>query len=151
MIRKAWVLDVKNIHKLLSTFSDRGEILPRSLSEIYDNLRDYCIFCDEKQKTIIGTCAVHITWEDLAEIRSLAVKEEFTKRGIGRKLVERCIAEARELGIHRVFVLTYKREFFEKVGFHLVDKSSLPHKIWADCLKCVKFPDCDETAMMREI
>ena len=89
MIRKAWVLDVKNIHKLLSTFSDRGEILPRSLSEIYDNLRDYCIFCDEKQKTIIGTCAVHITWEDLAEIRSLAVKEEFAKRGIGRKLVER--------------------------------------------------------------
>ncbi|MCK5009717.1 MAG: N-acetyltransferase [Deltaproteobacteria bacterium] len=151
MIRKAWVLDVKNIHKLLSTFSDRGEILPRSLSEIYDNLRDYCIFCDEKQKTIIGTCAVHITWEDLAEIRSLAVKEEFTKRGIGRKLVESCIAEARELGIHRVFVLTYEREFFEKVGFHLVDKSSLPHKIWADCLKCVKFPDCDETAMMREI
>lgn len=151
MIRKAWVLDVKTIHKLLSAFSDRGEILPRSLSEIYDNLRDYCIFCDEKQKTIIGTCAVHITWEDLAEIRSLAVKEEFTKRGIGRKLVERCIAEARELGIHRVFVLTYKREFFEKVGFHLVDKSSLPHKIWADCLKCVKFPDCDETAMMREI
>ncbi|MCK5514309.1 MAG: N-acetyltransferase, partial [Deltaproteobacteria bacterium] len=145
MIRKAWVLDVKNIHKLLSTFSDRGEILPRSLSEIYDNLRDYCIFCDEKQKTIIGTCAVHITWEDLAEIRSLAVKEEFTKRGIGRKLVESCIAEARELGIHRVFVLTYEREFFEKVGFHLVDKSSLPHKIWADCLKCVKFPDCDET------
>ena len=151
MIRKAWVLDVKNIHKLLSTFSDRGEILPRSLSEIYDNLRDYCIFCDEKQKTIIGTCAVHITWEDLAEIRSLAVKEEFTKRGIGRKLVESCIAEARELGIHRVFVLTYEREFFEKVGFHLVDKSSLPHKIWADCVKCVKFPDCDETAMMREI
>jgi amino-acid N-acetyltransferase len=150
MIRKAWVLDVKNIHKLLSTFSDRGEILPRPLSEIYDNLRDYCIFCDEKQKTIIGTCAVHITWEDLAEIRSLAVKEEFTKRGIGRKLVERCISEARDLGIHRVFVLTYKREFFEKVGFHLVDKSSLPHKIWADCLKCVKFPDCDETAMMRE-
>jgi amino-acid N-acetyltransferase len=151
MIRKAWVLDVKNIHKLLSTFSDRGEILPRPLSEIYDNLRDYCIFCDEKQKTIIGTCAVHITWEDLAEIRSLAVKEEFTKRGIGRKLVERCISEARDLGIHRVFVLTYKREFFEKVGFHLVDKSSLPHKIWADCLKCVKFPDCDETAMIREI
>ena len=151
MIRKAWVLDVKNIHKLLGTFSDRGEILPRSLSEIYDNLRDYCLFCDEKQKTIIGTCAVHITWEDLAEIRSLAVKEEFTKRGIGRKLVEKCIAEARALGIHRVFVLTYKREFFEKMGFHLVDKSSLPHKIWADCLKCVKFPDCDETAMMREI
>jgi amino-acid N-acetyltransferase len=92
-----------------------------------------------------------VSWEDLAEIRSLAVEDRFAKRGIGRKLVESCIAEARELGIHRVFVLTYKKEFFEKLGFHLVDKASLPHKIWADCLKCVKFPDCDETAMMREI
>ena len=151
MIRKAWVSDVKSIHKLLGTFSDRGEILPRSLSEIYDNLRDYCTFYDEKQKAIVGICAVHVTWEDLAEIRSLAVKEAFTKRGIGRKLVDRCMAEARELGIRRVFVLTYKREFFEKMGFHLVDKASLPHKIWADCLKCVKFPDCDETAMMRGV
>ena len=151
MIRKIWISDVKEIHKLLSIFSDRGEILPRSLSEIYDNLRDYCVSCHGEQEAIVGTCAVHVSWEDLAEIRSLVVKEEFTKSGIGRKLVERCIAEARELGIHRVFVLTYKKEFFEKLGFHLVNKASLPHKIWADCLKCVKFPDCDETAMMREI
>ena len=151
MIRKVWISDVKEIYKLLSIFSDRGEILPRSLSEIYDNLRDYCIYCQGEQEAIVGTCAVHVSWEDLAEIRSLAVEDRFTKRGIGRKLVESCIAEARELGIHRVFVLTYKKEFFEKLGFHLVDKASLPHKIWADCLKCVKFPDCDETAMMREI
>ena len=151
MIRKAWVSDVKNIHKLLSTFSDRGAILPRSLSEVYDNVRDYSIYYDEEQKNIIGTCAVHVTWEDLAEIRSLAVREEFARKGIGRKLVERCMAEARDLGVHRIFVLTYKREFFEKMGFHLVDKSCLPHKIWADCLKCVKFPDCDEEAMMREL
>jgi amino-acid N-acetyltransferase len=151
MIRKVWISDVKEIYKLLSIFSDRGEILPRSLSEIYDNLRDYCVYCHGEQETIVGTCAVHVSWEDLAEIRSLAVEDRFAKRGIGRKLVESCIAEARELGIHRVFVLTYKKEFFEKLGFHLVDKASLPHKIWADCLKCVKFPDCDETAMMREI
>ena len=151
MIRKIWISDVKEIHKLLSIFSDRGEILPRSLSEIYDNLRDYCIYCNGEQEAIVGTCAVHVSWEDLAEIRSLAVEDRFTKSGIGRKLVESCIAEARELGIHRVFVLTYKKEFFEKLGFHLVNKASLPHKIWADCLKCVKFPDCDETAMMREI
>lgn len=151
MIRKVWISDVKEIYKLLSIFSDRGEILPRSLSEIYDNLRDYCVYCHGEQETIVGTCAVHVSWEDLAEIRSLAVEDRFAKRGIGRKLVESCIAEARELGIHRVFVLTYKKEFFEKVGFHLVDKASLPHKIWADCLKCVKFPDCDETAMTREI
>lgn len=151
MIRKVWISDVKEIYKLLSIFSDRGEILPRSLSEIYDNLRDYCVYCHGEQETIVGTCAVHVSWEDLAEIRSLAVEDRFAKRGIGRKLVESCIAEARELGIHRVFVLTYKKEFFEKLGFHLVDKASLPHKIWADCLKCVKFPDCDETAMTREI
>ncbi len=151
MIRKVWISDVKEIYKLLSIFSDRGEILPRSLSEIYDNVRDYCVCCHGEQKAIVGTCAVHVSWEDLAEIRSLAVEDRFAKRGIGRKLVESCIAEARELGIHRVFVLTYKKEFFEKLGFHLVDKASLPHKIWADCLKCVKFPDCDETAMMREI
>lgn len=151
MIRKVWISDVKEIYKLLSIFSDRGEILPRSLSEIYDNVRDYCVCCHGEQETIVGTCAVHVSWEDLAEIRSLAVEDRFAKRGIGRKLVESCIAEARELGIHRVFVLTYKKEFFEKLGFHLVDKASLPHKIWADCLKCVKFPDCDETAMTREI
>lgn len=151
MIRKACVADAKTIHKLLSTFSDRGQILPRSLSEIYDNIRDYAVFYHAKQKAIVGTCAVHVTWEDLAEIRSLVVQEGFTRKGIGRKLVEKCVEEARELGVRRVFVLTYQREFFEKMGFHQVDKASLPHKIWADCLKCVKFPDCDEDALMKGI
>jgi amino-acid N-acetyltransferase len=99
----------------------------------------------------VGTCAIHVSWENLAEIRSLAVEEGFTKKGVGRALVENCLAEAKELGISRVFVLTYKKDFFEKVGFHLMDKSGLPHKIWADCIRCVKFPGCDETAMMKEM
>lgn len=151
MIRKAKISDAKAIHKLLSTFSDRGDVLPRSLNEIYDNLRDYSIYCQGESGSIVGTCAIHVSWENLAEIRSLAVEAGFTKKGVGRALVENCLAEAKELGISRVFVLTYKKDFFEKVGFHLMDKSGLPHKIWADCMRCVKFPGCDETAMMREM
>ncbi len=150
MIRKAKISDVKTIQSLLKPFVDRGKVLPRSLSEIYDNLRDYSVYCEGEQETIIGTCAIHVCWEDLAEIRSLAVADGFAMQGIGKALVETCLEEAQELGIHRVFVLTYNAAFFEKVGFHIIDKSSLPHKIWADCLKCAKFPDCDETALVKE-
>ena len=151
MIRKARIADVKIIQQLINTFSGQGVVLPRSLSEIYDNLRDYSVYCYGKEETICGACAIHVCWENLAEIRSLVVREDFIKKGVGRALVESCLAEARELGITRVFVLTYKESFFEKVGFHLIDKSDLPHKIWADCLKCAKFPDCDEVAMAKEL
>ncbi len=108
MIRKAHISDVKTIQTLLKPFSERGEVLPRSLSEIYDNLRDYSVYCDGEQETIVGTCAIHVCWEDLAEIRSLAVTDGFSQQGIGKALVESCLDEARELGIHRVFVLTYR-------------------------------------------
>ena len=151
MIRKARVSDVKTIHQLLSSFSERGQILPRSLSEIYDNVRDYSVYCRNDGETIVGACAIHVCWEDLAEIRSLAVDREHAGKGVGRAMVESCLTEARELGVHRIFVLTYQKAFFEKAGFHLTDKAGLPHKIWADCLKCVKFPDCDETAMLKEL
>ena len=151
MIRKAHISDVKTIQALLKPFSERGEVLPRSLSEIYDNLRDYSVYCTGEQETIIGTCAIHVCWEDLAEIRSLAVTDGFTQQGIGKALVECCLDEARALGIHRVFVLTYRQVFFEKVGFHTIDKATLPQKIWADCLKCAHFPDCDEIALMKEV
>jgi len=151
MIRKAKISDAKAIHKLLSAFSDKGEILPRSLNEIYDNLRDYSIYCQEEPASIVGACAIHVSWENLAEIRSLVVEEAFAKKGVGRALVESCLAEAGELGISRVFVLTYKKDFFEKRGFGVIDKADLPHKIWSDCLKCVKFPNCDEIAMIKEI
>ena len=151
MIRRAKISDAKVIHRLLSAFSDRGEILPRSLNEIYDNLRDYCIYCQGEPESIVGACAIHVSWENLAEIRSLVVKEAFAKKGVGRALVENCLAEARDLGISRVFVLTYQQHFFEKRGFRVIDKAELPHKIWADCLKCVKFPNCDEIAMIKEM
>ena len=151
MIRKARISDVKTIQQLINSCSGQGIVLPRSLSEIYDHLRDYSVYCDGEEETICGTCAIHVCWENLAEIRPLVVREDFLKRGIGKALVESCLTEACELGIHRVFVLTYKEAFFEKAGFRTIDKSDLPHKIWADCVKCAKFPDCDEVAMAKEL
>jgi amino-acid N-acetyltransferase len=151
IIRKAKITDVKDIQKLIELAAKKGEMLSRSLSELYDNLRDYYVYEEDKQNLLIGTCAMHICWEDLAEIRSLAVREEYERQGIGTKLVEACLSEAISLGMYRIFALTYKPEFFRKFGFKVVDKSVLPHKIWADCIRCVKFPGCDEIAVLLEL
>ncbi len=149
MIRKAKVRDVREIQRLIKLFSSRGEMLPRSLSELYDNIRDFVVALQNRK--VVGICSLQICWEDLAEIRSLAVEEKDQKRGIGAKLVKACLKEARMLGVKRVFALTYQPDFFERLGFKRVDKSGLPHKIWTDCLKCVKFPDCDEIAVVIEL
>jgi amino-acid N-acetyltransferase len=141
--------DVKAIQKLIAEYARKGDMLPRSLSEIYENLRDYFVF-EENGGEVVGSAAIHLMWEDLAEVRSLAVREGEMRRGIGTQLVEACISEAIVLGITRVFALTYKPEFFERIGFQQVDKSELPHKIWSDCLKCAKFPDCDEVALVAD-
>ena len=148
MIRKARMSDVKAIQKLIADYARKGDMLPRSLSDIYENLRDYFVFEDNGE--VIGSAAIHIMWEDLAEVRSLAVQDGKMRRGVGTHLVEACISEAIILGIARVFALTYKPEFFEKLGFQRVDKAELPHKIWTDCLKCAKFPDCDEIALVAD-
>ncbi len=150
-IRKAKITDVREIQKLIELSARKGEMLSRSLSELYDNLRDYYVFQEEGQDLIIGTCAMHICWEDLAEIRSLVVREGYDHRGTGTKLIEACLSEAISLGLYRIFALTYKPNFFLKFGFKVVDKSALPHKIWADCIKCVKFPECDEIAVLLEV
>ncbi|OGR21413.1 MAG: GNAT family N-acetyltransferase [Deltaproteobacteria bacterium RIFOXYB2_FULL_66_7] len=149
MIRKARMSDVKGIHGMIAEYARKGDMLPRSLADIYENLRDYFIFEDDDGE-LVGSAAIHIMWEDLAEVRSLAVREGKMRRGIGTQLVESCISEAIVLGIGRVFALTYKPEFFEKLGFHVVDKAELPQKIWTDCLKCSKFPDCDEVALVAD-
>ena len=149
MIRKAQISDVKEIQKLLITFASRGDMLSRSLSEIYESLRDFYVF--EENGNLLGAAALHIVWGDLAEVRSVAVSEEAGRRGIGSKLVQACIAEARAIGLRRIFCLTYKPDFFGKHGFRLVDKSELPHKVWGDCIKCAKFPDCDENAMILDL
>ncbi len=149
MIRKARMSDVKGIHGLIAEYARKGDMLPRSLADIYENLRDYFVYLGDDGE-LVGSAAIHIMWEDLAEVRSLAVREGKMRRGVGTQLVESCISEAIMLGIDRVFALTYKPEFFEKLGFHTVDKAELPQKIWSDCLKCSKFPDCDEVALVAD-
>lgn len=149
MIRKAQIKDVKDIQKLLTGYANRGDMLSRSLSELYESLRDFYV-CEEDGK-LMGTAALHVVWEDLAEVRSVAVAEDVARKGIGSQLVQACINEAREIGLKRIFCLTYKPDFFGKHGFRLVDKSELPHKVWSDCIKCVKFPDCDENAMVLDL
>lgn len=149
MIRKAQIADVKNIQKLLMTFANRGDMLSRSLSELYESLRDFYVV--EEDGVLLGASALHIVWEDLAEVRSVAVLEDSGRKGIGSSLVQACISEAQELGLRRIFCLTYKPDFFAKHGFRLVDKSELPHKVWGDCIKCAKFPDCDENAMILDL
>ena len=149
MIRMAKLREVKEIQRMIKLYSTRGDILPRSLSELYDHIRDFFVFIQNRK--IEGICALHICWDDLAEIRSLAVQEEVRNKGMGIRLVKACLDESKNLGVKRVFALTYEPEFFEKLGFKKVDKTILPHKIWTDCLKCIKFPDCDEIAMVKEL
>ncbi len=149
MIRKANIADVKAIQSLVNQFADSGQMLPRSLNELYEYLRDFHVF--EEKGSLVGVCALHVSWDGLAEIRSLAVRRDRMKQGIGADLVKHCLAEAAHLQIERVFVLTYQDGFFRKLGFIDVDKKELPHKIWTDCLNCVKFPDCDESALIITI
>ena len=149
MIRKANITDVKAIQSLVNQFADSGQMLPRSLNELYEYLRDFHVF--EEKGSLIGVCALHVSWDGIAEIRSLAVRRDRMKQGIGADLVRHCLAEAVQLQIERVFVLTYQDGFFKKLGFIDVDKKELPHKIWTDCLNCIKFPDCDESALIITI
>ncbi|MGC8861972.1 MAG: N-acetyltransferase [Armatimonadota bacterium] len=149
MIRKARVPDVPAIQQLVNSFAERGVMLPRSLSALYESIRDFYVV--ENDGVVVGCCALHITWEDLAEIKSLAVDESVQGGGYGRALVEACLAEAREMGVPRVFALTYIPEFFEKAGFRRVDKTALPHKVWSECINCPKFPDCGEEAVIIEL
>ncbi len=149
MIRKANLADIRRIHAIVNNAASRGEMLPRSLGELYDNMRDYFVYQDGE--AILGTGALHICWEDLAEIRSICVTEEARRKGVGRAIVGACIEEARVFEIGRVFLLTYQDGFFGKLGFRTADKRELPQKIWSDCIKCPKFPECDEIAMVMEL
>lgn len=153
MIRKAKITDVPTIHKLLQYYGNNGELLPRPLSKIYDHIRDFWVFAvDEKQDQVVtGCCALQICWEDLAEIRSLAVHPDYTGRKMGSNLVQTAISDAKSFGIKEIFTLTYRPGFFERFGFSKIHRSDLPLKIWSDCILCVKFPDCDEIAMLKTL
>jgi amino-acid N-acetyltransferase len=152
MLRKARIDDVKTIHRMINSSAGKGEMLPRSLMDIYNSLRDFFVYYDEEESQVIGICAMNIIWENLSEIRSLYVDESYRGRGIGRKLVEACVSEAITLGLFKIFTLTYKKEFFLKLDFKEIDRNLLPEKIWADCFRCSKYPDyCDEVAMIVEL
>jgi len=143
---KARVSDVPQMHKLINSLADKGEMLARSLSEIYENIRDY--FVVRQGERVIACVALHVSWSDLAEIKSLVVAEDCQQQGVGARMMEACIREAKELGIPTIFCLTYKPAFFEKFGFSQVDKAELPRKVWGECYRCPKFPDCDEVALI---
>ncbi|MDY6832940.1 MAG: N-acetyltransferase [Thermodesulfobacteriota bacterium] len=150
MIRKARIKDIPQIYRLLSDFARQGSLLSRPMSKLYDDIRDFSVFVDpSSDETVIACCALPVCWADLAEIRSLAVRQDHWGKNIGTQLVENAFEEARVFDIQQVFALTYVPAFFEKFGFSRIDRADLPLKIWADCITCVKFPDCDEIAMMK--
>ncbi|MFH1202667.1 MAG: N-acetyltransferase [Candidatus Omnitrophota bacterium] len=149
MIRKAQIKDIKQIHKLINRFAARDLMLGRSLNELYENIRDFWV-CEENNK-VIGCCALHVAWDDLAEIKSLAVEGRFQNKGIGTQLVLAAIAEVKQLGTKRLFVLTYRPDFFKNFKFKKISHNQLPHKIWVDCIRCPKFPDCKEVALLKKL
>ena len=149
LLRRAKVKDAKEICKLINEYAKKGIMLPRSLQSVYEHIRDF--FVIEKDNQIVATCALCIFGEDLGEVRSLAVKKNYHGQGLGKVLIKACIEDAKNLGLKKIFTLTYQVDFFKKLGFKVVNKETLPQKIWKDCLYCPKFPDCDETALILEI
>ncbi|OQY19212.1 MAG: GNAT family N-acetyltransferase [Desulfobacteraceae bacterium 4572_35.1] len=149
MIRKAHIDDATAIQKLLVEYASHGLMLSRSLAEIYQAIRSFYVI--EQHNKIVGIVSLQIWWLDLAEVRSLVVTDELSGQGCGRKLVQLCLDEAKELGLKRVFALTYQEEFFSRLGFKVIEKSELPQKIWGDCMQCPKFPNCDEIAMAIDV
>lgn len=149
MIRPAKIGDVPSIAKLVDLYAREGQMLPRPLVEIYEHLRDYVV--TEQDGQVVGCGALQVVWDSLGEIRSLAVHQGVQRRGLGTEMVRYLLDEARHIELQRVFALTYRPCFFERLGFREVPKESLPHKVWRDCLNCTKFPDCDEIAMMLDL
>lgn len=149
LFRKAAFKDVEELHKLVNDYAEKGLMLPRSRNVIYETLRD--VVLAEEDGVVIGSGALHLIWNELAEIRALAVAPNYNKQGVGSRIVEKLTEEAKELGVKTLFALTYQPGFFAKHGFYEIPKEKLPHKVWKDCINCPKFPNCDETAMVKEL
>jgi len=148
-LRVPVVSDVVKMAALINAYAGDALMLPRSHNSLYQHLRDFWVLTHGDE--IVGCGALQIVWEDSAEIRSLAIAEEWQGKGLGRRLVKRLLEEAKLVEVPTVFTLTYKPGFFEAFGFAIVPRESLPHKIWADCLDCPKFPNCDEIAMTLDL
>lgn len=149
IVRKPRCKDVDSLYALIRAGVEQGVLLPRSRVKLFTVLRDFFVLEDEENGAIAGCCSLSIMWEDLAEVRSLYVGDAYRRQGLGQRLVRACIDEAAELGLEKVFCLTYQTEFFATMGFTELPKESLPQKIWTDCVHCPKFPNCDEVAMIR--
>lgn len=147
ILRKALLEDVEKIYKLVNDYADRGLMLNRARSQLYENIRDFIVA--EEDGAILGVGALHVMWVDLAEVRTLAVDPAHIKKGIGKKIVERLLEEGVALGIKKAFTLTYQPEFFRSCGFTEEGKEAMPQKVWTDCINCPKFPNCDEICMSR--
>ncbi|MBP2649740.1 MAG: GCN5-related N-acetyltransferase [Firmicutes bacterium] len=147
--RKAIFKDVEAIHKLVNAHAEDGAMLARSRNVLYETLRDMVLA--EEDGVIIGVGALHLIWDELAEIRALAVAPEKKRQGIGSRIVEKLTKEAELLGVKTLFTLTYRDDFFKKHGFAIIPKEKLPHKVWKECINCPKFPNCDEIAMTKTL
>jgi amino-acid N-acetyltransferase len=148
-VDKAKVSDADTMHRLINHFADKGDVLPRALSDIYEDIKDFFVVRNEGK--VVACAALHVMWLDLAEIRSVVVEEGSQNQEIGSSLVRACLDEAKALGIPTVFSLTREPSFFEKHGFKLIDKAELPRKVWGECYRCPKFPDCDEVAVIYHV
>lgn len=149
-IRPATVADAPAIFELVNYYARQAQMLPKSHNQIYQNIRDFRVVTDPEGR-VVGCGALHVVWGDLAEIRSLAIAEEYKGQGLGHQLVIHLLEDARALGMPTVFALTYAPEFFKSLGFEETDKNTLPHKIWGDCIDCPKFPNCDEIALIKDL
>ncbi len=148
-VRNAKIADAKAICSLISNYAERDRMLPRSMPDIYENLQAFTVV--ELNGNVVGCCALAIIWADLAEIKSLAVDEAKKGSGVGKVLVNTALERARQLGLARIFALTLNPDFFEKLGFHIIEKDSLPMKVWKDCAKCPKQQNCDEIAVINTL
>lgn len=148
-IRSAKVSDVKQIHKLVEFFADNKEMLHRSLNSIYENIQEYVVA--EQEGQIIGCGALHVSWDDLAEVKALAVDKNHLRQGIGTKIVNTLEKNALKLGIFTTFALSFKPAFFEKLGYEVISKEVLPQKIWSECINCHLFPDCGEVPLIKDL
>ncbi|MCL2485230.1 MAG: N-acetyltransferase [Endomicrobia bacterium] len=146
-IRPAKVSDVKEIHKLVEHYANNKEMLHRSLNSIYENIQEYVVV-ENEESVIVGCGALHVSWEDLAEVKALAVSENYKGKGIGKQIVLQLQQNAKDLGVHKVFALSFKPEFFQKLGYDIIPKEMLPHKIWSECINCYMFPDCGEVPLL---
>lgn len=149
-IRQARLADVAGIVEVTREFGRQGIMIPLSMGDVTERLREFSV-AEREDGRLVGCVAVHVTWGTLVEVRSLAVLTEEQGRHIGRLLMDAAFADAARLGAEEIFTLTYIPDFFRLFGFEEVDRGTLPHKVWLDCVKCPKFPDCGEVAMKRPL